>query len=85
MVICIFRGKTEIQEDGQEMRDCEHGQLARSCEICELKAENEHLKSGIQRERNEIIQIFRKTKFSHECLWNDAIDNIIKEIKERSK
>ena len=25
------------------MRDCEHGRLARSCEICELEAENKKL------------------------------------------
>ncbi len=29
-------------------RDCEHGQLARSCEICELIAENKRLKEEAQ-------------------------------------
>jgi hypothetical protein len=26
-------------------RDCKHGQLARSCEVCELEAENEALRA----------------------------------------
>lgn len=30
------------------MRDCEHGSLARSCEICELKQEIVRLKATVQ-------------------------------------
>lgn len=29
-------------------RDCKHGQLARSCNICELEAENERLKAALE-------------------------------------
>lgn len=29
-------------------RDCDHGQLARSCNICELEKEIEELKEGVQ-------------------------------------
>ena len=30
-------------------RDCEHGQLKRSCEICELKKENAELRAVIKK------------------------------------
>lgn len=33
-------------------RDCKHGQLARSCEVCELEAERDALAAEVERLRD---------------------------------
>jgi len=47
------------------MRDCKHGRLARSCEICELQAENKKLREAL-----EEIQDVRVLADSYDALTN---------------
>ena len=37
-------------------RDCEHGSLARSCEVCELQAEVKRLQYGIWKHREYVLR-----------------------------
>jgi hypothetical protein len=37
-------------------RDCKHGQLARSCEVCELEAERDALAAEVERLREALRQ-----------------------------
>jgi hypothetical protein len=36
-------------------RDCKHGQLARSCEVCELEAERDALAAEVGRLRDALV------------------------------
>lgn len=49
-------------------RDCKHGQLARSCEICELLSERDALAAEVERLREAVIN-------KHEIRFVDATPN----------
>jgi hypothetical protein len=89
--------ETESQEE-KEMSDIAMALLItiqnKNDEIAELKAWNERLKSGIAKEREEIIEMLVKLRTHHKDCFDLgdktafdkmlAISDAIKEIKERS-
>jgi hypothetical protein len=58
-----------------KLRDCMHGSLARSCQICDLEAEVEELKAALAQPAQELVA-WMQADHEHISLWEDVYHTI---------
>ena len=71
-------------------RDCKHGQLARSCEICELEAERDALAAEVARVQrleaeSEAARAFRNEYRKDFGAWKDLRDDLFQLLDEHDE
>jgi hypothetical protein len=67
-------------------RDCKHGQLARSCEICELEEKLAALQNIIKISDERLIVAAKKASITYMgCDTPDALADEIVELREKAK
>jgi hypothetical protein len=66
---------------GGNIRDCEHGHLRRSCEVCDLESERDRLKAELEFEREQ----YAKVMFDADR-WRMVVERIANsDIKDASR